>query len=145
MPMPMPKPNTRLVFILVPITGRLEWSVHAAKAACRIALQSSYQPMCPLLYYLTFLSPGELEQARRPLFMKWLPRTDRIWLQFPAEDETLDTLSYDILDGNRRSSRRKPVYQLHTAGDDFVPAPMRPDEIQELLAINITSGLASCL
>ena len=145
LPMPLPKRVSKMVFIVVPLVDRLEDSVHAAKKACRVAHQMEFKSMCPLLYYLTFLSPGEISMEHRRIFTSWLHHTDRIWLQFPyEEEESLDSFTFDVLENNRKKhwQERRPVYQLHPAGDEFVPVAMSQDDVMELLSINLTSGLA---
>jgi hypothetical protein len=144
--MPAPKPIHNVVFVLVPMASEIEAAVRAARKACRVAHYQGLRPMCPLLYYLTFMSQGEISMEHKRLFGQWLANSDRIWLQFPnEEEELLDSASYAILEGNRRrhwNAGRKPVYQLLSAGDDYVPLPMKQDEVRELLMINLTSGLA---
>ena len=103
--------------------------------------------MSPLLYFITFLSQGELQMELRKLAWQWLRRCDRIWLHFPSGDDPdeLDGTSYDMLRENQRLKDRRPVYLLHPTGDDkivFVPVPVRRDYIDELLAVNLTAGLA---
>lgn len=147
--MPAPKRITKLAFILVPEDdsegGRL--AVRAAQLACRVAHQMGFMPFSPLLYFLTYLSSGELAMELKTLSQKWVRRCDRIWLQFPSDDrEDLDGLSYDLLDDNQRSRcDRRPVYLLQQSGDDkigYVPVALMRDEVREILTINLTAGLA---
>ena len=100
------------------------------------------KPMSPLLYFLTFLAPGEFSMESKPLFYQWLRRSDRIWLRFPGDDEALDGLSFDILHENQQSAFRRPIYQIHQAGEEFLPVPMTYGEIEDILSINLTAGLA---
>ena len=133
-----------MIFILVPLEGvKLDLAVHAARRISRVAHGLGLWPVCPLLFHLTYMSPGELSMEQNKLFMRWLRRSEKIWLQFPDEDlELLDTLSYDILEENRRLEERRTVYQVHSAGEEFYPIPMTQEEIRDLLQINLTSGLA---
>ena len=143
--MPTPKRIAKMTYVLVPQqdTARLQEVVHTARRTCRVAHTLGLKPMSPLLYFLTFLAPGEFSMEMRRLFYQWLIRADRIWLQFHDPNvEVLDPLSYDILADNQRSRERRPVYQIHQAGDDFHPIPMTYSEVDEILKINLTAGLA---
>jgi hypothetical protein len=132
------------VFVLVPFENdTLQNSVRTAQRACRIAHARGMQPMSPLLYFLTFLSEGELGLELKNLSWTWLRRSDRIWLFFPSDSENLDSTSYRMLDRNYRREQRRPVYQVHQAGDDFHPIPMTREEVKELLNSNLTAGVAS--
>jgi len=149
--MPAPKRITKMVFILVPDDGNgtYKHSVRAAQRACRIAHQLDFMPVSPLLYFLTFMSQGELSMEIEGLSQQWLRRCDRIWLQFPHDDADassgLDGLAFDVLSSNQRMDDRRPVYLLHPTGDDkigYVPVAMARDEVNELLNVNLTAGLA---
>lgn len=145
--MPAPKRIARMVFVLVPEEPEGRLAVRAAQLACRVAHQMGFMPFSPLLYFLTYLSPGELTMELKALSQKWVRRCDRIWLQFPTVDcEDLDGLAYDLLDDNQRSrADRRPVYLLQQSGDDkigYVPVALTRDEVREILAVNLTAGLA---
>ena len=137
------------VFVLVPDTGDVRAMVYAAKKACRVAYQLNFEPMAPLLYFLTFLSSGEYNMDVKRLAFKWLRRSDRIWLEFPEginSDQMIDSLTYDILDENQRLSECRSVYMLQATGDEklgFLPMPLPRQDIRELLLMNLTSGLIS--
>lgn len=80
---------------------------------------------------------------------QWLQRCDRIWLQFAYDDcEDLDGLSFDVLERNKNLNSehgKRPVYMLHPVSDDrigYVPVVMTKDELQDLLSVNLTAGLA---
>lgn len=80
------------------------------------------------------------------LCQRWIQRADRIWLQFPDDDEKLDSVSYDLLDANERKARtnkRKPVYKLKLISDEMVPVVMTRDAIKDLLMVNITAVTAN--
>lgn len=144
--MPAPRRVTKQVFILVPEEDQKS-AVLAAQRACRVAHAMGLNPMSPALYFRTFLSTGELSMELRRLSLQWLKRTDRIWLQYPNDDcDRLDPLSYEILEENQRLSSRRPVYQLHSVNTDdkigFVPVAMLREEVDDLLAVNLTSSLA---
>jgi hypothetical protein len=149
--MPAPKRVVKMAFVLVPEYGKDAGrdTVRAAQSACRIAHQLGYIPVSPLLYFLTFMSVGELSMEIKKLSQQWLKRCDRIWLQYSSPTaqnaEVIDGLAFDILASNQRSSERRPVYLLHPTGDDkigFVPVAMAQPEIRELLNLNLTAGLA---
>lgn len=149
--MPAPKRIVRMTYVLVPEThadrdGSNITSVRAAQSACRVAFQLGFMPVSPLLYFMTFLSEGELSMEIRKLAQQWLRRCDRIWLQFPdgEDSDVLDSLSFSILDTNQRMSERRPVYLLHSTGDEkigYIPVAMARQDIHELLNVNLTAGL----
>lgn len=147
--MPAPKRITKMTFVLVPepSSSNTKDVVRAAQCACRVAHLLGYTPMSPLLYFLTFMSQGELTMELKGLSQQWLRRCDRIWLQFPNDQEVddLDGLAFDMLDENQRLEQRRPVYLLHPSGDDkigYIPVAMTRAEVRELLNVNLTVGLA---
>jgi len=137
-----------MTFILVPEDGtrELRGTLRASQLACRVAYEKGFTPLSPSLYTLGFMSPGEMSVAARSVAQRWLRRCDRIWLQFPDDDrEELDTLGYVLLEENQRLSQRRPVYLLQHTGDakvGYVPMPMNRDLVEEILATNLTAGLA---
>lgn len=135
-----------MVFVLVPDCTDERVAVRAAQLACRVAHQMGYMPFSPLLYFITFMSKGELGMELKQLSNRWVRRCDRIWLQFPHDDrEDLDGVTYDMLDDNQRMDDRRPVYLLQPSGDDkigYVPVALTRDEVKEILMQNLTAGLA---
>lgn len=154
--MSAPKRVRDFVFIMVPksdsdYNGKL--ALRASQMACRVAHLMGLTPISPLLFYLSYLTEGELSIDLATFSKKWVRRCGKIWLQFPVEDDVqLDALSFGILDDNYAVAdyrERLPVYQLEHTGDQligFMPVPMQQKEIDELLNLNLTKGLASkCL
>lgn len=147
--MPAPKRIAKMTFVLVPEPAESSHRdvVRASQCACRVAHQMGHTPVSPLLYFLTFMSQGELSMELKRLSQQWLRRCDRIWLQFPNDNDAddLDGLAFDMLDENQRLEYRRPVYLLHPTSDDkigYVPVAMAREEIRELLNVNLTAGLA---
>ena len=148
----MPKWRSKTPFVLVPNTSDATFKdvVRGAQCACRVAHQMQHTPMAPLLYFMTFLSPGELQTELDQLALRWLDICDRIWLKFPDDnkDDVLDSFSYEVLYANLHAAARRPVYLLHPLSSDYngyVPVAMGHDTILELLNMNLVVGLtASC-
>lgn len=153
--MPAPKRISKMPFILVPNdhTTDNRHMIRAAQKACRVAFHMGFTPISPLLFYLTYLGPGELDMEMQRLTKQWLQRCDRIWLQFPyEEEEELDSLCFAVIEHNRNLDSyqgRRPVYMLHPISDDrigYVPVVMTKEDVRDLLSFNLTAGVAKrCL
>lgn len=149
----IPQRIQKFVLILVPQPEHIESpselrsAAISAKIACRIAHNLSFIPFSPLLHYLAFMSPAEFAMESGKLTERWLKRTDRVWLQFPNEEERLDSVSYQILNDNESNCKgRVPVYRLHPVGEEYAPIVMTRDDIGDLLILNFTAGVAKyCL
>jgi len=145
--MAAPKRVREFVFILVPEEGVVERTVaQEAARACRAAFLRGFDPICPLLDTMSYLTPAERTLQLPAISRRWLRRCGKIWLQFPTDDETLDSLSFRILDENDRgAATRRPVYRLERVEEDVVPVAVNSLEIREILACNLTAGFASRL
>ena len=143
--MAAPKRSRHFVFILVPEAGVVEvTATRAASAACRVAVLRGLTPICPLLYYLPFMTPEERSTKLPRLSRQWLRRCGKIWLQFPSEAEDLDVFSFDVLQANEDSAVRLSVSQLERCDDNIYAVPMERDEIRRILGCNLSVGLARC-
>lgn len=136
-------------FILVPRDEavKFEHRLRAAQQACRHALFQDMHPLCPLLHYAAFLSQGEILQLERRLQQHWCARADRIWMIYSSDEVegNLDPTSYDILNRNRKSVRRIPVYRVRHQANEIIVESMNGDGVRELLLQNLSSGYGTSL
>jgi len=115
--------------------------IRHAQAACRVAHQLKYTPVCPLLIYGSFLSAGEYMMEAPQVLNTWLPLVDRIWLQYDPSATKLDGATFDILDNNEVSDTRLETYKLALKENEFYPVKIPRIEIETLLAANLTAIL----
>lgn len=139
-------------FILLPEEGiRDDYIIKASQRACRLALDNNYLPVCPSLFYRSFMSSGEAMLTRRQSIQQWLLRCERIWLIFPLEADRLDYVSYTILEKNRRKTAfgtrvfARPLYQISIVNDLYEAVPVSNDELDDLLLANLSVGVVRSL
>lgn len=143
--MPAPRRHRQFVFVLVPEERVAEASVlRTASMVCRIAHQMHLTPICPTVYYASFMTAEERTLELPKVARRWLRLCERIWLQFASNDDLLDAFSFKVLQENETSGVRLPVCQLERADDSIFPVPMARDEIRFMLGCNLDVGLARC-
>ena len=126
---------------MTPIADDIRQSVYAARLACRVAMSENLRPRSPLLYYMTYLSVGEVVQQQRRLFRQWFDRCSCIWLFFPDElysDQRLDGCSYELLKLNELANKRRPVFLLEPHNDEYLQLPLTRKDMSDLLLINLS-------
>jgi hypothetical protein len=154
--MPAPTRSIHHALIYAPITERgdraVQLQIQALQRACRVALAKEETPVCPDLYYATFLSIGERFQSRASFVLKWLDRCDRIWLAAPdgvaaSDIIDLDPLGYKVLESNQNARRRRSVFLLQPNAKDqtgWSALPLTSRDVTYLLDCNISAMLAAC-